>query len=123
MLISPSVTPKASHRSSALERVRFVVPKQGIVRATMSFASRPSTLQARTATKQGQAAVQPAGDTNYGALGVGVFHTLGKALSLDAQNQLAALGACGVLRHKRRGRRRGGSASDIVRHVQIGRWS
>ena len=35
---------------------------------------------------------------------MGVLHALGKALSLDAQNQLAAPGAGGgILRHKRRG--------------------
>ena len=59
MLISPNVTPKASHRISALERVRFVVPKQGIVRATISFASRPSTLQARTATSRARQLSSP----------------------------------------------------------------
>ena len=59
--------------------------------------------------QQGQAAVQPAGDTQHAALGVGVLHALGKALGLDAQNQLAPLGAGrGVLRHKRRAGDRAG---------------
>ena len=54
--------------------------------------------------QQGKAAVQPAGDAHHSALGVGMLHPLGKPLGLDAQNQLAALGAGGgVLRHKRRG--------------------
>ena len=54
--------------------------------------------------KQSQAGIQPAGNTHNSALGVGVLHTLGKALSLDAQNQLAALGASSIiLRHKWRG--------------------
>jgi len=53
--------------------------------------------------QQSQAGIQPAGNTHNSALGVGVLHTLGKALSLDAQNQLAALGASIILRHKWRG--------------------
>ena len=54
--------------------------------------------------QQSQAGIQPAGNTHNSALGVGVLHTLGKALSLDAQNQLAALGASSIiLRHKWRG--------------------
>ena len=54
--------------------------------------------------QQSQAGIQPARNTHNSALGVGVLHTLGKALSLDAQNQLAALGAGSIiLRHKWRG--------------------
>ena len=59
MLISAKLTPSASHKISALERVRLVVPKQGIVKATISFGSRCSTLQARTATSKARQLSSP----------------------------------------------------------------
>ena len=59
MLISVKLTPSASHRISALERVRLVVPKQGMVMAIMSLGSRPSTLQARTATSKARQESNP----------------------------------------------------------------
>ena len=59
----------------------------------MSLASRPSTLQAAHGHQQGKAAVQPAGDAQHAALGVGVLHSLSKSLGLNAQNQLAPLRA------------------------------
>ena len=72
--------------------------------ATMSLGSRPSTLQARTATSKARQLSSPPEIPSNSALGVGVLHALGKALSLDAQNQLAALGASSIiLRHKWRG--------------------
>ena len=42
-----------------LERVRLVVPKQGMVMAIMSLGSRPSTLQARTATSKARQESNP----------------------------------------------------------------
>ena len=53
--------------------------------------------------QQGQTTVQPAGDADHPAFGVGMLHPLGKALCLNAQDQLTALGAGGsVLRHEGR---------------------
>ena len=74
--------------------------------------------------QQCQAGVQPARDAHHRAFGMGVFHPLGQALRLDAQDGLAALGTVGfVLGHKgRRGDRPGQAGfggNQVKRHTGV----
>ena len=55
--------------------------------------------------QQRQAAVQTTGNHHYGAPGMGVLHALGKALCLNAQNQLTAFCAAGGIQRYKRSRR------------------
>jgi hypothetical protein len=57
--ISLKETCSSSHRISALLRVRFVVPKQGMVTASTSRAGRPSCFMARTATSSARQLSKP----------------------------------------------------------------
>ena len=59
MSISRKVTPICSQSFSALERVRFVVPKQGMDTATMSFRLRPRRSIVRAATSSARQLSSP----------------------------------------------------------------
>ena len=59
MSISVKLTASSSHKISALLRVRWVVPKQGMVTASTSLAGRPSCFMARTATSRARQLSNP----------------------------------------------------------------
>ncbi len=59
MSIWRNSTPSSAQSTSAFERVRFVVPKQGMVTASTSAAGRPSRCIARTATSRARQESSP----------------------------------------------------------------
>ena len=91
MSIVSEETPRCSIRSRALVRVRWVVPKPGIVRPWTSRRSRPSMSQVVTATRSGERGIEAARDADVERrAGRELLDPLGQPRALDAEDLGAA---------------------------------
>lgn len=101
-MTSCTLTPSSSQSLTALDFVRFVVPKHGMVTHWISFRLRPAQIERAHAHQQRQRAVQSAGNTEHNRFRVRVLHPLFQTLRLDAQNRLRAGAQLLVIRRDER---------------------